>query len=139
MDLSDYLRTQSKILPRFVFLYSVEYAMDVGVASFAVAQMVLQLEYLHSKSIVYRDFKPENIIVDAQGYLKLIDFGTSKIIKDRTHTLTGSIYYLAPEVVTGEGHGFEIDLWSLGIVFYELICGYLPFGDEEEDPREISK
>lgn len=77
-------------------------------------------------------------MLDEDGYLKLIDFGTAKLMdKDKTFTLMGSLYYIAPEVLDGRGHSFEADIFSLGVVFYELICGSLPFGDDEEDPVKV--
>ncbi len=64
-------------------------------------------------------------MMDQQGYLKLIDFGTAKILRDgdRTFTLMGSLHYVAPEVLDGRGHGFPADYFSLGVVFYELLTG----------------
>ena len=79
-------------------------------------------------------------MLDSEGYLKLIDFGTAKKMEnDRTLTLMGSLHYIAPEVLDGRGHGYEADIFSLGVVFYELICGSLPHGDEEEDPVKVYK
>lgn len=93
------------------------------------------LEYLHSNKIIFRDLKPENIMICTDGHLKLIDFGASKHMKsDKTFTLMGSIHYIAPEVLDGRGHSYEADIFSLGVIFYELICGSLPFGDDTEDP-----
>jgi len=74
------------------------------------------------------------------GYLKLIDFGAAKHIKkDRTRTLIGSLHYIAPEVLEGHGYNFPADIFSLGVLFYEMICGTLPFGNGMEDPQEIYK
>ena len=102
------------------------------------------LEYMHTHSIIYRDLKPENMIVNKDGYLKLIDMGTAKILersdqKDvcRTFTILGSPHYLAPEVLEGRGYTFAADFYSLGVVFYEFICGCLPFGEELDDPYAI--
>ena len=109
--------------------------MKIQHAKFYIAQIILQLEYLHSKKIIYRDLKPENLMIAKDGYLKLIDFGTAKVLrKNRTFTLMGSLHYIAPEVlVEGVGHSYEVDIYSLGVIFYELACGRLPFGDEDED------
>ena len=77
-------------------------------------------------------------MIAADGYLKLIDFGTAKLLRqDRTFTLMGSLHYIAPEVLDGSGHSFEVDLFSLGVIFYELICGSLPFDEEEMDPIKV--
>lgn len=104
---------------------------------FYVSSMVLILKHLHSRNIVHRDIKPENILVDSQGYLKLIDFDTAKIVNDRCYTIAGTPYYMAPEIIKGNGYGLSADYWSLGIVIYELIYGHLPFGNTTEDPLEI--
>lgn len=89
--------------------------------------------------MIYRDLKPENIIVDAEGYLKIIDLGTAKILENhyRTFTTIGTPHYIAPEVFSGKGYSFMADLWSLGIIIYEFMCGYVPFGEDEGDPYAI--
>ncbi|OMJ91870.1 hypothetical protein SteCoe_5550 [Stentor coeruleus] len=106
-------------------------------SQFYIASMILILQYLHERDIIYRDLKPENIMVDNQGFIKLVDFGTAKIIQGRTYTLVGSPHYIAPEVIVGKGYGKMADLWSLGICLYEFLCGRVPFGEEEEDPYRI--
>jgi serine/threonine protein kinase len=60
---------------------------------------------MHARSIVYRDLKPENLLIDSEGYLKVVDFGFAKVVEDRTYTLCGTPEYLAPELVLGRGHG----------------------------------
>jgi len=98
------------------------------VAKFYAAEVILALEYLHSKRIVYRDLKLENICLDVNGHIKLIDFGFAKRIDDGvTWTLCGTPEYLAPEIILGIGHGFEVDWWALGVLIYEMIVGYPPF------------
>ena len=89
----------------------------------------LALEYLHKSGIVYRDIKPENILLDEDGYLKLIDFGMAKILKDgeKTNSLCGTAEYLAPEIITGEGHNRMADWWSYGTLIYEMFFGIPPF------------
>lgn len=100
-------------------------------AQFYVAQIMVALEYLHNHNIIYRDLKPENIMVEKNGYLRLIDMGTAKVLdKDnyyKTRTVIGTPHYMAPETISGKGYGFLSDLWSLGIVLYELVCGYFPY------------
>lgn len=106
-------------------------------AKFYTASLILVLEHLHERSIVYRDLKPENIIVDHQGYVKLIDFGTARIISDRTFTLLGTPHYMAPEVILGKGYDCLADYWSLGVMLYEFVCGMVPFGDDLRNPYDV--
>mmetsp|Transcript_19168 Transcript_19168/g.3093 ORF Transcript_19168/g.3093 Transcript_19168/m.3093 type:complete len:92 (+) Transcript_19168:1944-2219(+) len=68
-------------------------------SKFYVSCIILMLEHLHERNIVFRDLKPENVMVDEDGYLRLIDFGVSKIISDRTYTTTGTPHYMAPEII----------------------------------------
>ncbi|OMJ90179.1 hypothetical protein SteCoe_7468 [Stentor coeruleus] len=99
--------------------------------------LIVILEYLHEREVVYRDLKPENIIIDEEGYPKLIDFGCSKIIQDRTYTVIGTPHYMAPEIIIGKGYGFYVDYWSLGIMLYEFLFGTVPFGHDQDDPYSI--
>eukprot|EP01017_Pseudomicrothorax_dubius_P018366 TRINITY_DN2034_c0_g3_i3.p1 TRINITY_DN2034_c0_g3~~TRINITY_DN2034_c0_g3_i3.p1 ORF type:complete len:734 (-),score=140.48 TRINITY_DN2034_c0_g3_i3:35-2236(-) len=111
-------------------------------SQFYVASMFLAIEYLHSQGIIYRDLKPENVMVDDQGYLKLIDMGTAKVLdvaNARSFTIIGTPHYMAPEILQGKGYSNTVDLWSLGICLYEFLCGYVPFGETAEDPLEIYK
>jgi len=99
-------------------------------SQFYAAHVVLVLEFLHNKSIIYRDLKPENLLLDEDGYLKLTDFGFAKKIDFKTYTLCGTPEYLAPEVLLSKGHGKGVDWWTLGILVYEMLVGEPPFVDD---------
>eukprot|EP00055_Hartaetosiga_balthica_P011730 m.54343 g.54343 ORF g.54343 m.54343 type:complete len:369 (+) comp7715_c0_seq1:506-1612(+) len=109
-------------------------------ASFYAAQILLALEYLHFNSIVYRDIKPENILFKRNGYIKLVDFGFAKIIRNtshRTYTLCGTPEYLAPEILIMKGYGISVDYWAFGILLFEMCAGYPPF--QAESPMKTYK
>jgi serine/threonine protein kinase SCH9 len=104
-------------------------------ARFYIAELVLALEHLHKYDIVYRDLKPENILLDATGHVALCDFGLSKpdLKPDElTTTFCGTTEYLAPEILLDE-HGYSkiVDFWSLGVLLFEMCCGWSPFYAEE--------
>ncbi|KAF2492684.1 serine/threonine-protein kinase YPK2/YKR2 [Lophium mytilinum] len=106
-------------------------------SQFYAAEIVLILEFLHeSEGVAYRDLKPENILIDAQGHLKLVDFGFAKKVDNReTYTLCGTPEYLAPEVIRNTGHGCAVDWWAFGILVYEFLVGQPPFWDQ--NPMKI--
>lgn len=88
------------------------------------------LGFLHSKGIMYRDLKPENLLCDGCGKVKLIDFGLAKPAAEQSFTLCGTAEYVAPEVIAMEGHGRAVDWWGLGVCTYELLHGFTPFSSE---------
>jgi serine/threonine protein kinase len=104
--------------------------------AFYAIEVLLALSYLHSNCIIYRDLKPENIVVSMteRGHLKLVDFGFAKMLKtinQRTYTNCGTPAYIAPEVlIDNNGHGHEVDVWSLGVLMCEIISGHTPFHAE---------
>ncbi|POM79478.1 AGC/PKA protein Kinase [Phytophthora palmivora] len=109
-------------------------------ARFYASHVLMALEYLHDRCIVYRDLKPENLLIDPQGYLKVVDFGFAKVVDDRTYTLCGTTEYLAPELVLGKGHNRGVDYWALGVLIYEMIVGHSPFaGSNQIDQMQICR
>jgi len=110
---------------------------------FYAAEILLALEHLHSNGIIYRDLKPENLLLTNEGHIVLTDFGLCKegIIKDddRTGTFCGTPEYLAPEVLKGKGYGRAVDWWSFGSLLYEMLTGLPPFysTDVQEMYRKI--
>lgn len=101
-------------------------------ARFYAASTVLAFEYMHTLNIVYRDLKPENMLLDSEGYLRITDFGFAKDIGDgSTYTLCGTPDYLAPEIIQGSPHGKGVDWWTVGILLYEMLASYPPFTDPD--------
>lgn len=101
------------------------------VASFYMAEMVLGLEHLHKNlGVVYRDLKPENCLLDAEGHLLLTDFGLSKVAvddNDQCKSIQGTIEYMAPEIIEGKKYNTAVDWWSFGALGYDLLTGSPPF------------
>ena len=99
--------------------------MPQSLVRFYSAQILLVFEYLHEIDLIYRDLKPENVLVQNNGYVKLTDFGFVKKLKpwDRTYTLCGTPEYIPPEIIMNVGHGRAADWYTLGIFLYELLVG----------------
>ena len=96
-------------------------------------QIISGVEYCHRNMVVHRDLKPENLLLDSRGNVKLADFGLSNIMRDGhlLKTSCGSPNYAAPEVISGKLYaGPEVDVWSCGVILFALLCGSLPFDDE---------
>ena len=106
------------------------------------ASVVSAFSCMHDKKIAYRDLKPENLVLDADGYCHVIDFGLAKRCdKGKTWTFCGTPDYLAPEIIRGKGHDWGVDYWGLGVFFYELTHGFPPFyaSDPTNTARKIIK
>ncbi|CAB4044962.1 cGMP-dependent kinase 1-like, partial [Paramuricea clavata] len=129
---------------------------DDMAARFYVASVVEAFSYLHGRGIVYRDLKPENMLLDSHGFAKLVDFGFAKKIgfSNKTWTFCGTPEYVPPEIILNKGHDFSADYWSLGILIFELVTGNPPFTSNDamktyniilrgmdvlEFPRKVSK
>jgi len=103
-------------------------------AATTVKKVLSSVDYLHSVNIAHRDLKPENLLLrgDDETDVMLSDFGLSKIINQDTmmETACGTPYYVAPEVLSAQGYDKEVDLWSIGVITYLLLCGFPPFYGE---------
>ena len=123
------------------YLSNRQYRQNKYETQFYVGSILLMLDYLQKKYIAHRDIKPSNIMVDSNGYLKMIDFGTSKVLSltDYTSTVIGTPHYIAPEILHGKGYSLSCDFWSLGICMYEIFYGKYPFGNFANEVIEIYK
>ena len=111
------------------------YNFDEVWSKFYSGCVVLAYTQIHAHKVAYRDLKPENLVLDSQGYAKLVDFGLAKVVeRGKTWTICGTPDYLAPEIVTTEGHDCAVDYWALGVFIFELCSGVAPF--QAKDPME---
>ena len=98
-------------------------------AKFYLAELFLAIEHLHQQNVVYRDIKPENLLVNKEGHICLTDFGFAKVVTTQTKTLCGTPEYLAPEMISSGqlGYGKSVDWWAFGILAFEMVVGFPPF------------
>ena len=110
---------------------------------FYSAEVVLAIDHLHQNNIIYRDLKPENVMVALDGHIMLTDFGFSKEIaigsSEKTRSMLGTPAYLAPETMTGNGYSSSVDWWAVGCLIFEMLVGGSPFGDEDDDPASLHR
>lgn len=109
--------------------------MSERVAKLYFCQVLLAIEYLHQKGIVFRDLKPENLLIDSDGFIALTDFGLSAtgFQRDtRSFEFCGSPEYLCPEMIDESGHGFMCDIYSMGALLYEFLTGLPPFYSKDK-------
>lgn len=119
--------------------------LSLSLTTFYTASLVLALSHIHSQGVAYRDLKPENIMLSSNGYIKVIDFGLAKRVPftkvvanektlcHKTYTLCGTPEYLAPEVICNLGYDRGVDIWSLGVLLYEMIMQTTPFAVTNKD------
>jgi len=100
-----------------------------------VAGVVFAFEHLHARRIIYRDLKPENLLLNEFGHLKLTDMGLAKFVIGKTYTTCGTPDYFAPELIASTGHTNAVDWWTLGVLIFELMSGHPPF--ESAYPMQI--
>eukprot|EP00826_Nyctotherus_ovalis_P017468 TRINITY_DN1514_c0_g1_i6.p2 TRINITY_DN1514_c0_g1~~TRINITY_DN1514_c0_g1_i6.p2 ORF type:complete len:147 (+),score=34.97 TRINITY_DN1514_c0_g1_i6:48-443(+) len=115
-SLTDYLRREKKFKEDRARVY--------------MAEVLLALEHLHRKNIIFRDLKPDNVVLDSEGHALLTDFGLSKEgVHDNqgAKSFCGSLSYLAPEMIKRTGHGKSVDWYLLGVLLYEMLVGVPPY------------
>lgn len=102
---------------------------------FYTSQIALALAHLHNNKIIYRDLKPENILLDDDGYICLTDFGLARFLEEdkKAMSFCGTPEYIAPEIITGEGHNKSADWWSFGVLLYEMLVGVPPFYHQNQN------
>uniref|UniRef100_A0A665UEN4 Protein kinase C n=1 Tax=Echeneis naucrates TaxID=173247 RepID=A0A665UEN4_ECHNA len=109
---------------------------DLNRATFYAAEIIIGLQFLHTKGIIYRDLKLDNVMLDKDGHIKIADFGMCKenvFGEARATTFCGTPDYIAPEILHGQKYTFSVDWWSFGVLVYEMLIGQSPFQGDDED------
>merc|ERR1719277_1517380 len=96
-------------------------------AKYYIAGTMFSFEHLHERRIIYRDLKPENLLLTDTGHIKLTDMGLAKFVIGKTYTTCGTPDYFAPEIIASSGHTAAVDWWQLGVLTFELLAGHPPF------------
>jgi len=112
---------------------------DMKTSMVYAACVLDSFHHMHNKNVLYRDLKPENLVLDRNGVIKVVDFGMAKMTLQRTFTVCGTPEYMAPEIINGRGHFKAVDFWALGILIHEMLIGVTPFGDNGTSHLNIYK
>jgi serine/threonine protein kinase len=114
----------------------------VPIVRFYCAELILALEALHSKRIIYRDLKAENVMIGADGHIVVVDLGLAKCWKPNedpvSRTTVGTPEYMPPEMIQDDGYSFPSDWWALGVLTHEMLLCYSPFDSEEKQKLFIN-
>jgi cGMP-dependent protein kinase len=111
--------------------------LNIHQARFYTGSIMLALEYLHNRRIAFLDLKGENVMVDHQGYIKLVDFGIATKIMALSYVVKGTPHFMCPEMILSKGYDTSADLWALGICLYDFMCGKLPYGHECNNNAQV--
>ena len=103
---------------------------EESICKFYASEVLLLLNFLHTKHIIYRDLKPENILIGEDGHIKIVDFGIAKeLLDEKALSFCGTSEYMAPEIILGDLYDFSVDFWSFGILMYCLSTNQRPYYD----------